>query len=445
MNKRLTITKLLTQSIAVLVLISIPIVSVAFDMPENVLVGLRYGNTAVNLAEIRADNGLSLGTITDEEFTEISDLDGNPKISAVVIDGVIIINDAEGNEIAGLDQDETYCLMPKDPDDLIRFNEARFRGGIILQKDANEKMTVINRLDPEEYLYGVIHQEMSQSNPIEALKAQAIAARNFIAVKENTHSALGFGVCTTTHCQVYKGYEGEYPNTNQAVDETRGLLMYSNGLPVEAYYHKNSGGYTENSENVWYAALSYLRSTLDPYAPEYSWDYSMSFEEVRSILESNGYNTGEIYGVSVGTRTDAGSVYDLDFNCEEGVITLQKDKIRSVFGSTNIKSCLFSVVSESAGMSVQGAEDKTQSENQLFVLSRGGNIAAANKDALYMTNGGDAVQLQPSTDPDGTMTLAGTGYGHRLGMSQDGAIAMANKGYTYEEILHFYYSDVEIR
>ncbi len=441
---KFTIKTLMLILMAAAVVASSPMAAFAFELPEYVTVGLRYGNTAVNLASLKADSGLYLGEISNGEFDLISDLEGNTSVTANMGDDGILISDEDGNIIETIGSDITCCIIPREDEDLIRFNEARYRGGIMLLPDGN-KITVVNRLGIDEYLYGVVNQEMSRSNPAEALKAQAIAARNFVAVKQYSHSAGGFGVCTTTHCQVYKGYEGETEETNRAVDETSGLLMYANGIPVEAYYHKNSGGHTEDSENVWYATLSYLRAVEDPYTPVYPWSLTLSYDEIRNCLETAGYDPGDIIAVDIIEKTDAGGVYSLLIEGDNATLVLQKDKIRSIFGSTKIKSSMFSIDAGSDPLTIRSSSGSTQADAYLYIVSRDGIKRSVKKSDIYISSG-DGFTVKPGMNLSGnSLMMTGTGYGHRIGMSQDGAIEMAKQGFDFEEILKFYYSGVEIR
>jgi stage II sporulation protein D len=118
----------------------------------------------------------------------------------------------------------------------------------------------------QEYLYGVVPREMSKTWPLEALKAQAVVARTFAITNQNKFMHLGFNMDNSVLSQVYGGYDWEGPISNQAVDETIGMLLYYNTTLASAYYHSNSGGYTANSENVWSSEVPYLRSVFDPYS-----------------------------------------------------------------------------------------------------------------------------------------------------------------------------------
>lgn len=445
---KFTIKTLSTTLMLACVFAAILTYSFAYDLPEHVKVGLRYGITAVNLAAIEADQGLQFGTLEGETFSLISDLQGIKSISAKVQDGKLVISDLNGTILERVEANVVCYLIASNSADggIIKFNNAPYRGGIALQQDSAGKITVINRLGLEDYLYGVLHQEMSQSNPLEALKAQAIAARNFTVVRMRTHAKEGFDVCPNTHCQVYKGYGGEYIKTNQAVDETRNILMYCEETLVQAYYHKNSGGHTENSENVWFAALPYLRGVSDPYSPVYPWSANFSAATMQSLLSAGGYNMGVVQTISINERTEADGVLRLEIKGEQGNVILEKEKIRSLLGATLIKSLNFQVINPSEqSVSLQSANQLENKSGEITILSSDGNMNQISVSDVYVSDGNETNRLQGRQVSQDGFTFSGFGYGHRLGMSQDGAIAMANQRLGYEDILKFYYSNIEIK
>ena len=122
---------------------------------------------------------------------------------------------------------------------------------------------------------------------------------------------LGFNLCSTTSSQVYGGYDAERYETNQAVDETKGIIMTDNGKPISAFYHHSSGGYTENSENVWTSTIAYLRGVIDPFTSKNDWQVSYSFEDISKQLVRNGYNVGTVQDVYVREYSQFGSVLKL--------------------------------------------------------------------------------------------------------------------------------------
>src|SRR5206468_1205084 len=153
---------------------------------------------------------------------------------------------------------------------LLRVDGRLYRGVIELRRTSEGRLTAINEVDVEQYLYGVIKGEIDPRWPPEAVKAQAVAART-LALEALTsgperYAGKGYVLRATTDSQVYLGVPGEDPAGIAAVDATRGMIMTFGGQPIFAAYHSNSGGHTENSENVWGIAYPYLRGVSDPYA-----------------------------------------------------------------------------------------------------------------------------------------------------------------------------------
>lgn len=336
-------------------------------------------------------------------------------------------------------------LMSQEAVPYYQINGTTYRGGAMIQgvgQGAFGGLNHVNVQPIDTYLYGVLPKEMAYNWPMEALKAQAVAARNFAVLSMNKHKAYGFDVCTTTDCQVYGGLLSEKPECSQAVDETKGLMIYSNGVPISAFYHSNSGGATENSENVWVAVLSYIRGKSDPYsldAPNSNWILSYSYTAFSEALKKGGYDVGVVNQVRVDKRTTNGRVASVTVLGSKGSFTFEKEKLRTVLGATQLKSMYFEI----------------QEGSQLSVLTKNG-IQLTEKTGIYtLSASGLNPLVAPYTKYNGSsyvkgtlasddLTLIGRGYGHGLGMSQWGAKKMAESGYSFEEILKFYYSAVEI-
>lgn len=143
----------------------------------------------------------------------------------------------------------------------VRFNDRPYRGRIEVFANARGSLTVVNELGLEDYVRGVVANELSPGGypAIEALKAQAIAARTYALKNRGQFSALGFDVLPTTRSQVYRGLTSENPLASRAVDETRGVVATYNGEPINALYTSTCGGRTEDSENIFNEAVPYLR------------------------------------------------------------------------------------------------------------------------------------------------------------------------------------------
>lgn len=143
----------------------------------------------------------------------------------------------------------------------VRYNDKPFRGRIEVFTNLRGSLTVVNELGLEDYVRGVVANELSPGGypAIEALKAQAIAARTYALKNRGQFMSQGFDILPTTRSQVYRGLTSEHPLSTRAVDETRGLIATYAGEPINALYTSTCGGRTENAENIFNHAVAYLR------------------------------------------------------------------------------------------------------------------------------------------------------------------------------------------
>src|SRR6266542_4038435 len=144
----------------------------------------------------------------------------------------------------------------------VRLNEKPFRGKLEVFANARGGLTVVNVIGLEDYVKGVVPNELSPGRfpAIEALKAQAIAARTYALKNRGQFASEGYDLLPTTRSQVYRGLSSEHPLSSRAVDETRGLIATYNGEPINALYTSTCGGRTEDAENIVLQAVPYLRS-----------------------------------------------------------------------------------------------------------------------------------------------------------------------------------------
>jgi stage II sporulation protein D len=143
----------------------------------------------------------------------------------------------------------------------VRYNDRPYRGRIDVFANARGTLTVVNELSLEDYVRGVVANELSPGGypAIEALKAQAVAARTYALRNRGQFASQGFDILPTTRSQVYRGLASENPLATRAVDETRGVVASFNGDPINALYTSTCGGRTEHSENIFNDAVPYLR------------------------------------------------------------------------------------------------------------------------------------------------------------------------------------------
>lgn len=359
------------------------------------------------------------------------------------------------------------------------FKSLRYPGGFRYERIDGGNLTVVNIVDMEDYLKGVVPNEMSDSWPLEALKAQAVCARSYAYNSINKHSSYHFDICNGTDCQVYYGYGGKgvnNVNAAQAVEETAGVYATYNGKPIEAFYSASHGGASESVYNVWGSSLTtypYLCGVEDPYEadtdsinPYSSWTVSYTAASLTQRLQGKGYGNGTTVASLDLTYSDLGNVIAVKVNYANGQSnTFKPTNIRSTF---NVSSIRFQVNSAGSGtgtgetasdgsLAVNGSGTLPQ-QDSYYVISGTGTIGQADREDLYAISGSGSVDQVTSPSGGGSSVTEGNvvhvtgssyvftggGNGHQIGMSQWGAYAMAKRGFTYDEIVTFYFPGVTV-
>jgi len=260
-------------------------------------------------------------------------------------------------------------------------------------------LLAVNHVPLEEYLYSVVGSEMYPFWPLEALKAQAVAARSFILFRLRRPADPDFDVGRTVTWQAYKGYSRESDSTREAVTATTGQVVTYRGQIIEALYHAASGGHTENVEDIWSAPRPYLRGVpdFDQEAPVYSWQKTFTQAELSRLLPG----VGQVTSLTPVRTTPQGRVVEMRVTGTTGTKTFTGSELRRLL---DLRSTLFQVT----------------------------------------PTRGDVASTNPVNAPDGSFEFQGRGFGHGLGMSQWGAFGLAQRGYNYQQILQYYYQGTEI-
>ena len=300
--------------------------------------------------------------------------------------------------------------------------QRRYRGRLQLLPQAGQ-LQVVNHVPLETYLPSVVGSEMPASWPLQALQAQAVAARTY-ALKARKPSAP-FDVQATTASQVYKGVEAETPSTLAAVAATRGQVLTYNNALIDAVFHSSSGGSTESSGDLWPRQLPYLVSVpdFDQASPVRDWRQPLD----RTRLQQAFPELGGALGIDVVATTPTGRVRQARVVGPTGQLSLTGAQLRSRLGlkSTWVRFELVPTAS-SAGPDLAGLSQDSAS----------GAAPALAPPPL------PAFSLPvPSTKAPEVVQLVavGRGFGHGVGMSQWGALAMAQRGESYASILQHYY------
>ena len=340
------------------------------------------------------------------------------------------------------------------------FSGYRYYGGFEYQRTTGGYISVINVVEMEDYVKCVIAAEMSNDWPAEALKAQTVCARTYAAA-QTRHRSAGFDVCATVDCQAYSGMARSNERSDAAAEETRGICIYYNGaLVTNAVYYSCNGGASESCKNVWGSDVPYLVGKLDPYEESvawrfsrYYWSFTATGDELRAILKSEA-NTdiGQVRNVYVSEYSDTGNVVALTFEGTNGSYTARREKCRTllngVYDHVNVRSMRYTVTGGDAGTYyVNGAENTAAGTGGLYLIAGDGTVVPNNapaRDTYVITADGISSLERESKNQDNTFTFAGSGWGHNVGMSQWGAFAMAEQGYSYADILNFYYTGITL-
>ncbi len=407
--------------------------SFAVTVPEMVRVGIYFGSSALSSVTVSADGGVYLRC----DGTDLGWL-----ASAT-------ISQSDKNwYITGGAQPVTFYgekMTVMSAGGLLTVKNKHYRGEIELVPKGSA-ITVVNHLNIEEYLYGVVPLEMSTGWPMEALKVQAVCARTFVARSKDKYKSQGFDVYNTTMSQVYGGADVEKADTNQAVNETKGQVITYNGALIEALYSSASSNCrTFNVENVWGYPFDYLVSVDDSYQAiakpdSHAWEENFTIAELQSIADRNGMNIGTFTDLYVSIYSDDGAVKELTFAGTNGTYTLKNIDTRNKLG---LRSQSYEIIKNYApgsggGVTVLGASGKTFAGNPSS-LDKNGVLGGVSRilgaTGKVDANAGAKVE---------SYTLKGTGYGHGVGMSQYGAKGMAMSGFTYDQIIKHYYTGVTI-
>lgn len=358
-----------------------------------------------------------------------------------IVTGTLSLVRIDGGMVPVRILSETATLSPTSG--YLGYAERLYRGELSFDV-IDGQVSVVNRIGTEEYLKGVIPCEMEYHWPFEALKAQAIVARTYLLKNLGRFDHLGFDLTDTSSSQVYKGVGIEHPSTTAAIEQTEGLVITYHDSLINAYYHASSGGMTANSENVWSAAIPYLRAVDDAYsigAPNANWSLSYTAAQLVDLLRERGYSVTRVDGVEVSEISEDGRVQQLEFLTDNGTIDLVREQARQVLGYNQLKSILYTVQTPGSIRLLSRSGIRDMGFSGLAALSEAGlgSIDPLNSPTALTASG--TVTLSQG---EGAFVFEGLGWGHGVGMSQWGAKTMAEAGFDAEAIIKFYYHDVQI-
>ena len=313
-------------------------------------------------------------------------------------------------------------------------NDMLLNAQIVVTPDQAGKLAVVQSADVETILRGIVPAEIFASAPEAALMAQSIAARTTLIAQAGTrHSADPWHVCNKQHCQVYRGLSGADPRTDKAIEKTRGQILFSDKKLVHSYYSAHCGGISAGSHETWgLSEKSYLVSRTDDAAEK-----SPKFKSDADFIKwwqkgSDMYCSGAPEGQQAFTSTKHAR-WDVRLTREE-LEALMTKAGKSVGQISDI-----SVIERGASfrvtkLRITGTKGRVEAAKELPIRRLLGGL----KSALF------AMEIEKSGNQINAVHIYGAGFGHGVGLCQTGAIGMAQRGKTAQEILMHYYPGTRI-
>lgn len=295
------------------------------------------------------------------------------------------------------------------------------------------KLYTIAHIYIEDYLYGVVPYEMGSSAPMEALKAQAVAARTYTVRMMNARSSWSYDVVDTTGDQTYNGTPTAVTNCNTAVDSTKGILLKSGSSYTATYYSSSNGGQTESIKNAWgTSGYDYLGVKDDPF------DYANPSSVVKqtTVYGDAGSSSNNASLISLLKSKVVSALAGAGYNATYSNTTLQT--INSVTAHTPMyasPSRLYTKMNFSLSVTTYNASNVFVTVTTTVTC----DIFSELESLLGMSIQSGSNELWSVVTSGTTFKLQARRYGHGLGMSQRGAMYMGQLGFTYDEILGFYY------
>ncbi len=200
------------------------------------------------------------------------------------------------------------------------------------------------------------------------------------------HTEKGYDLCDGTHCQAYKGKEAEHPETNSAVDATKGLLIYYQGEPIESVFFASSGGYTENSEDIWTAPLPYLKAVPDVYEVDTNtWKKQFTAAQLTNLTSAKGDNIGQVTDLVISKISLGGRVQELKIVGTKGTKVLTKLQICSYLSGLPTK--MFTINGKGSGAKTTVSMNVAQSATPITTTP----VTTPSQNIPVPSNTGDSI------------------------------------------------------
>ncbi len=366
---------------------------------------------------------------------------------------------------------------------LLQFKGRSYRGAFLITPRAG----LLNVIDVEAYLCGVLPAEVGAEWHKEALRTQAICARTYVLKQSMKRAEKGYDVVDTDADQVYKGAGVETAKTNQAVASTAGeVLTYGKELAF-TYFHSDSGGHTADISDVWGSDYPYLKGVpeiVNYKSPVSVWNAKISSQKIQNAVKKvTGADIGAISEIQVSEVDEGGRAVTMTFIGTNGSKSMKASQFRLAAGPREIKSTMLTpsggayrvdntttpsglvsqqrqqasdtelTFEEERGLAKMASEGVFTSTELLDMLSNPGKLKKYYQTGVSRTGmKASSPAKKPRSKYGYSIEKAGNdfifygrGWGHGVGMCQWGAMAMAEQGYTAEKILAHYYPGTSVR
>jgi len=370
----------------IIVLLTFFLAGPAFLSAQEVRIGL-FDDQVISTFVFHGMEGTH---IVSDDMDFSLEIKKNELVYVNLIDGKLVLTDGNFQygsfdklEIGSSDKGSSFRLKLVDPG----MNALNYQG--LLEVNLfHGFIQLINIVPFDDYIAGVVETEGGAGATTEFYKAQAILCRSYAVKNWEKHPGQNFNLCDNTHCQAFHGMSDENPGIHEAVLSTHGLVLVDKGNSiVPAIFHSNSGGETQRASVVWNREDEYLQAVVDPFSlgqRSASWKSSISLETWRQYL-SQQINS------------------DITRFTAEELLTRQDHR------------------------------------KKFFVLGKDSIRMADIREDMNLRSSFFSMELK-----NDSILINGKGYGHGVGMSQEGAMEMARQGYSATDILNFYFYNVRI-
>jgi len=310
----------------------------------------------------------------------------------------------------------------------ITINGVNFGKNFYLLKDLYGTWTLVQKIEFDDYLAGVLPYEIGPNSPLEALKAQAVIARTWGIFNSDRFNMDKYHLCITTQCQVYKPPKITNKNVKKAIEATSNLILTFRNQPINAFYHGSNGGLSATADESWQIQdYSYFNSIIDG---------SKSLNKIFKLPITNESYLNNF--LDFDKEQFYGSNHSLfRWNKKISSLQIQEKLIKNKLININENVLDLNSIERGSSGRVTKLEIQTDKGNKSIVLVKDDirrvlNFIPSNLFTINKLN-------------DDLWLLRGGGFGHGVGLSQSGAIEMAKLGFSYEQILNHYYRDAKLK